>query len=659
MTGAPEAWPRLPDPGLDLSGPNGPRSARYDDGYASAAGAAEETRLVFLQAIGAPGVWRHRQTFCIGETGFGLGLNFLITWAAWRETAPAGAQLHFASVEGFPLTGEELRAALEPYLEVPGLRPLARELCAHYPVRHAGYHRLSLDEGRVRLTLLFGPAEEVLPKLSARMDAWYLDGFSPAKNPDMWSAETLTGIAARTRPGGTVATYTAAGAVRRALSAAGFAMEKRPGYAGKRDRLVGVMTDPPALQTSAPPWFAPPVRTAPPASVAVIGGGIAGQWLHKALTDRNIATTVFDKAGAAGGMAGNPAALLVPKLHVQPTPAGQLHASAFLHALRSYDALAEDVWHKPRGARLALNDTARAERTVAGLDWPEEILSLDRSGGSAVQHFGMSGALDTDAVRRALAPEIRRQEVAAIDGKNSGRRLLGPDGGAIWEGDAVIVAAGGWSGLLLEAPWLNIRPSRGQVSFLPDGPETPPNGSFSFDGYITPKLGLPGGPAGRILGSSFDELRRPDKDDAWRAWSAKDHARYAAKFAAYFGIEMPAAEGGWVGLRATTPDRLPLAGALPDHAAYLEDYRDIHLGQHWNIYPNARYHGGLHVLSGLGARGYQFAPLLAELLADQLAGTPLPLPADLVAALHPARFLVRSLKRNATERGPLEAEIDE
>ncbi len=648
MTGAPKAWPRLPDPGLDLSGPKGPRSSRYDDGYASAAGAAEETDLVFLQAIGAPDVWRGRDTFCIGETGFGLGLNFLMTWAAWRRTAPQSAQLHFASIEGFPLTRDEMAAALEPYFDIPGLKPLARALTAHYPIRHAGYHRLSLDDGRVKLTLLFGPVEEVLPKLTARMDAWYLDGFSPAKNPDMWSADTLRDIAERTRPGGAVVTYTAAGAVRRALSAAGFAMEKRPGFAGKRDRLVGVMTGPPAARPASAPWFSIPAHDTPPAkSVAIVGGGIAGQWLNKALQERGIVADLFDKAGAAGGMTGNPAALLVPKLHVQPTPAGRLHASAFLHALRSYDSLPAAIWCEPRGARLALKDETRAERTVAGLGWPNDILALDTAGGSPVQVFGGSGALDTDAVKAALAPEIAQWAVSALHATEAGWRLEGPDGNTFWEGDAVIVAAGGWSGRLLDAPWLNIRPSRGQVSFLRHLPDTLPAGSSSFDGYITPALTLPDGSTGRILGSSFDELRRPDEDSTWQTWSAGDHRRYAATFAAHYDVGIPAAEDGWVGLRATTPDRLPVAGPIPDRTAYRADYPDLHQGKHWKEYPPARYRRGLYILSGLGARGYQFAPLLAELLADRIAGTPLPLPSDLIDAVHPARFLIRDLIKNS------------
>jgi len=647
MTGAPKAWPRLPDPGLDLSGPKGPRSARYDDGYASAAGAAAETELVFLQAIGAPDVWRNRNTFSIGETGFGLGLNFLLTWAAWRETAPTAAQLHFVSVEGFPLTCDELGAALDPYLEVPGLRPLAQELVARYPVRHAGYHRLSLDDGRVKLTLLFGPVEDVLPTLSARMDAWYLDGFSPAKNPDMWSPAILRRIAERTRPGGAVATYTAAGAVRRGLTEAGFTMEKRPGFAGKRDRLVGVMADPPAPPTPSAPWFVYPEDGPARRSVAVIGAGIAGQWLNKALGERGMTVDLFDTAGPAGGMAGNPAALLVPKLHRQPTPAGQLHASAFLHALRSYDALPGPIWHEPRGARLALGDRDRAERTVGGLGWPEEVLSLDGSSDVPVQRFDRSGALDTDAVRAMLAASVRQEEVAGIaTGDHAPWRLLDPDDDPLWEGDAVIVAAGGWSGLLLGAPWLNIRPSRGQVSFVRDGSAVAPEGSFSFDGYVTPALRLPDGSTGRILGSSFEELRRPDENDAWRIWSAQDHDRYADKFAVYFGGARPVADTGWVGLRATTPDRLPLAGMLPNRAAYLEDYPDLHQGKQWKAYPQARYRDGLYLLSGLGARGYQFAPLLAELLADQIAGTPLPLPTDLIDALHPGRFLIRDLIKN-------------
>ena len=645
---ATEDWPRLADPLLDLSGPTGPTSALYGDGYASAAGAAEETKTVFLDAVGAPDVWRQRSDFSIGETGFGLGLNFLLTWSLWRTTAAPGARLHYVSVEGHPLSRDAMTAALAPYAKDPDLAALAADLCRAYPVRHAGYHRLVFDGGRVRLTLLFGHVEEMLAGLGGAMDAWFLDGFSPAKNPDMWAPAVLDRIGHRTRAGGVVATYTAAGAVRRALTDAGFRMEKRPGYAGKRERLVGtksITSDnrPPEVA----PWHAPPPAIAPGGKVAIVGAGIAGQWLYRTLRQRGVSAALFDRAGHNGGMAGNPGAMLLPKLHLKPTPPGRLQASAFLHALRSYEDLGEPVWLEPKGAWLETGDVARTEGTVRALSWPEEILKIDRLSGRSVQYFASSGCLDTDRVKGALAPEIETATIGRIEESDGGWRLTDPEGAPIWDGEAVIVAAGGWSGLLLGSPELGIRPSRGQVSFIDGKAAGLPDRAFGSDGYLTPPVRFPDGAFHRIVGSTFDAERRPDADSAWRAWRRDDHDRYAGPIADRLALTLPAPSGGWAGLRATTADKLPLVGGVPDTAAYRSAYDGLRHGDKHRHYPPAPYRKGLYILSGLGARGYMFTPLMAELLTDLMFGTPPALPRDLIDAVHPARFLVRALRRNA------------
>ncbi len=203
---------------IDWSRPGAPVSAQHGDVYFAADG-LQETRHVFLEGNGLPGAWRNRRVFTIGETGFGTGLNFLAAWDLWRRTAPAGARLHYLSVEGYPLTPHDLERAHRPLTE---LAPLARRLRASYPHLYAGFHRLHFDDDRVTLTLLFGDAEAALKALTARVDAWFLDGFSPAKNPDIWTEGVLVRIGALTRPGGTASSFTAAGTVRRGLELAGF-----------------------------------------------------------------------------------------------------------------------------------------------------------------------------------------------------------------------------------------------------------------------------------------------------------------------------------------------------------------------------------------------------------------------------------------------------
>ncbi|MEQ9361019.1 MAG: tRNA (5-methylaminomethyl-2-thiouridine)(34)-methyltransferase MnmD, partial [Rhodospirillales bacterium] len=249
-----------------------PCSAEFGDIYFSPKGGLGEARHVFLDGIGAPDVWRGRPRFTVGELGFGTGLNVLALWDAWRRRAAPDARLHIVSVEGFPLEPGDLAGA---HTGFPELAPLAAELRAAYPRRVSGFHRLRLDGGRVALTLLFGPVADMLEKLTACVDAWFLDGFAPRRNPEMWSDAVFRQLARLSAPGARVATFSAAGAVRRGLAAAGFAMAKRPGFAGKLECLAGRLDALP-LDDGDAPWYAAPPPLGPGAAVAVIGGGIAG-----------------------------------------------------------------------------------------------------------------------------------------------------------------------------------------------------------------------------------------------------------------------------------------------------------------------------------------------------------------------------------------------
>ena len=221
---------------LTLTADGTPFSTVYDDVYHSAAGAHAQAQHVFLAGNGLPDRWASRTRFVIVETGFGLGLNFLATWLAWRDDPQRCRTLHFVSLEKHPLAVADLAQAHAVW---PELAPLAEELRRHWPALEAGAHHLELDGGRVLLTLHFGDAVELLPELDAVADAFYLDGFSPAKNPELWSPALCRSLARLAGCGATLATWSVAGSVRRALAAAGFEVTRRPGFAGKRQMLVG------------------------------------------------------------------------------------------------------------------------------------------------------------------------------------------------------------------------------------------------------------------------------------------------------------------------------------------------------------------------------------------------------------------------------------
>lgn len=216
-----------------------PYSPAYDDVYHSTAGGHAQATHVFMGGNGLPERWQGRERFVILETGFGLGTNFLATWLAWRNDPQRCEQLHFISVEKHPFEAADLARAHQAW---PEFAALSAELIGHWPARdslRASEQRLVLADGCVQLHLVFGDALECVPKLDAEVDAFYLDGFSPAKNPALWSPELCRSLHRLAVAGATLATWSVAGAVRRALSDAGFAVEKRPGFADKRQMLVG------------------------------------------------------------------------------------------------------------------------------------------------------------------------------------------------------------------------------------------------------------------------------------------------------------------------------------------------------------------------------------------------------------------------------------
>ena len=216
--------------GLDWRDGIVPVSQRFDDPYFSLADGLAETRHVFLRGNGLPE--RLRDGFHVAELGFGTGLNLLALMMAWAATGAPGV-VRFTSFEAYPLEAGDMARALEAF---PEARAVADPLLAQWG---AGARRLSLPG--VEAEVIIGDARETLPLWAGRADAWFLDGFSPAKNPELWSDDLMRAVAAHTALGGTFATYTAAGHVRRALAEAGFVVERLPGHGRKRHMTVGVL----------------------------------------------------------------------------------------------------------------------------------------------------------------------------------------------------------------------------------------------------------------------------------------------------------------------------------------------------------------------------------------------------------------------------------
>ena len=322
--------PREPSPAspqLVWAEDGSPRSGRFGDVYFSKDDGLAETRAVFLEGCGLPDAWAGRADFTVAELGFGTGLNIVALLDLWRRARPENGRLHVFSIEGFPLSRQEAARALSAW---PELTDTAAALLAIWPAGTPGFHRLDLPQWNATIDLAVGDAQWALEQWSGPADAWFLDGFSPALNPGMWSPEIMALIGARSAPGARVATFTVAGAVRRGLADQGFAVEKKPGHGRKRERLEARLPSP----CSAPQ---------PQPHVAVVGAGIAGASVARALIAGGARVTVIEAERPGAGGSGFPAALVTPRMDAGDALIAGFHAQALERAGSLYRALPDAV----------------------------------------------------------------------------------------------------------------------------------------------------------------------------------------------------------------------------------------------------------------------------------------------------------------------------
>lgn len=637
------------DPGLIWRDRGTPASERFGDVYYSSEDGLAESRHTFLAGNGLPEAWSGRERFVIAETGFGTGLNFLATWKAWRETAAPRAVLHYLAVEGYPLNPRQLGDCLSIW---PELEPFAAPLLAAYPPPHDGFHRVWFDQGRVALTLLIGDAVAVLAEAEARVDAWFLDGFAPSRNPDMWSPEVFAEIARLSTLGASLATFTVARSVRQDLAMAGFTLEKRPGYGRKREMLIGRFTGPPTA-SRIPPWYRPPSPTRGRGATAIIGGGIAGCAVASALKRRGIPAFVIDRRdGVAKEASGNPVALISPRVERGGGAAALFHDRAFRMAIAAIGISGVD-WRSRGAIRLG------GEVTIPSRLWPGAIDQLDSAEASdragialdqAALWFPEAGLIDPSAFAKHLLgdAEIRLGSAAAgLEPHGQGWRVLDEAGATLADAETVIVAAGGMSTSLEAMSWLPTRPVLGQLSRVPSSRSSRALArTVIWGGYLTPDTG-----GGHILGATHERGAHDPSRWPWPVTEAAHQRNVDETPSAIRRLLSPPDGGGWGGraaLRCTLPDHLPAAGPVADAAAFLERFAHLRHGPRGAFPTAARHHPGLYTLTGLGGRGITTAVMAAELLVCQILREPWPIERRVALALAPSRFLYRQARHPAT-----------
>ncbi|ELY3836822.1 bifunctional tRNA (5-methylaminomethyl-2-thiouridine)(34)-methyltransferase MnmD/FAD-dependent 5-carboxymethylaminomethyl-2-thiouridine(34) oxidoreductase MnmC [Cronobacter turicensis] len=645
-----------------------PVSRDFDDVYFSNDDGLEETRYVFLNGNQLPErfMTHPRDSFIVAESGFGTGLNFLTLWqafAAFRDAHPDAAlqRLHFISFEKFPLTPADLASA---HAHWPELAPWAQQLQAQWPMALPGCQRVLLDDGRVTLDLWLGDINELVDTLddthNRQVDAWFLDGFAPSKNPDMWTPGLFAAMARLARPGGTLATFTSAGFVRRGLIDAGFNVVKRKGFGRKREMLTG------ALSVDAPPPVRAPWYARRPASgdkdVAIVGGGIASALLALALQRRGWQVTLYCEDNApAQGASGNRQGALYPLLSHHDAALAAFFPAAFTFARRLYDALPVSFDKEWCGVtQLGWDEKSQTKISqMLELGLPESLARgvdsdtvRERSGvetGCGGIEYPQGGwlcpaQLTAGVVTLAQAHGLRARyghRVSALYQENGSWRLDFASGAQARH--AVLVLANGHqlSGFP-QTETLPVYPVGGQVSHIPT---TPGLGALRqvlcYDGYLTPQ-----NPANGMhcIGASYhrgvSEMRYQEEDQQHNRQRLID-CLHAAAWTQEVNVSAGDAR---CGVRCATRDHLPMVGNAPDYAATLRDYATLshHVRAPETVAP-APVLENLFVLGALGSRGLCSAPLAAEMLASQMNGEPLPLDGATLAALNPNRLWVRKL----------------
>lgn len=641
---------------LDFSDDGTPLSRQFDDVYFSKGHGPDETRYVFIDQNELPQRWQQLSDdahYCIAETGFGTGLNFLVAWQSFLEQAPESARLTFVSCEKYPLTLPDLQTCQAHW---PQFADLVEQLQRQYPPALSGYH--SLDFGRVRLLLMFDDAAASFAQLSARVDSWFLDGFAPGKNPDMWQPELFEQMRRLSHAHTNFATFTAARLVRDGLKGAGFSVDKVAGYGRKRHMLRGHFTGRhgPELPGA---WPSAALANPTPKKgrrIAVIGAGIAGVTTAIELQRRGYHVELFERMPeAACGGSGNAQGAVYAKLSAQPTKSNRFYAQALITAQQKLANLPEQVPHESCGLVQLAHTTKDEQRLLAIADAgfiPESLArfcdadELSERTGLKLSHPGLwfpeGGWLSPKQLIRHWIDDHQltchfSTEVTAFSQTTEGW-LISTDKHDNIAFDQVVLTTA-YDTIRFDATQhLPLNPIAGQVTRLTAQPHHRPlKAVICTDRYVMPVLDEQ-----LTIGSTF---RVKSTDDQVTEDDHQENVRnLSIRVPGLVQSDDPVA-GGRAAVRCNAPDYLPLVGSITPEALLRERYQIALQKNRTRHLPPADHIPGLWLNVAHGSKGLCSSPLCAQLLAAMIAGEPYPVPADLTEALNPNRFTVRNLIR--------------
>jgi len=645
-----------------------PFSQTFADIYFSKQNGLAETRYVFIEGNNLIERWQNLtdETFVIGETGFGTGLNFLLTWSLWLEYAPKSARLYFYSCEKFPLTRNDLQHCLNRW---PELTAQASALLEDYPILTPGFHFLPFEEGRINLVLMLGDAAACYKQLlvcgdtslesQLRMnyvDAWFLDGFSPAKNPAMWSEELLQIMGLLSKPGTTLATFSAAALVKNNLRSAGFNVVKRKGFGTKREMVIAQFLESGSCSKKLrlTPWHVNHAGHAITTKKAIVlGAGLAGCYSAYALAKRGWEVSLIDEHDEVGqGASGNKQAVLYPKLSAYRSPLTMFMLTAFLFANREYRRLLKT---KPIGdlsgiLQFAFNarESAAQQNLVKWLSsYPElgklvdaqqasTIAGIELSeGGLFIPHSGwIDSQLLCDLLRQTSGicwypnthiSELHYKEKKWHAGEHSAEIL--------------VIANGYQAKQFDQTSHLPLKAIRGQMTMIANNKASSAlKIPLCGDGHV-----LPAYDEMHAIGASY-HLGSVDQ----ASYSADDLSNLSK------ASQLPAAiswsqeiKKNWTGIRAASTDYLPMVGPVPDALPFRSRFAALATNaKRWIPEPGA-YLPGLFLCTGFGSRGLTTIPLCAEWLATLINQEPSLITQSMIKSLSPARFLIKAILKNS------------
>ncbi|NMM40908.1 bifunctional tRNA (5-methylaminomethyl-2-thiouridine)(34)-methyltransferase MnmD/FAD-dependent 5-carboxymethylaminomethyl-2-thiouridine(34) oxidoreductase MnmC [Pseudoalteromonas arctica] len=653
----------------------------FNDVYFSNDNGQAESDYVFYQQNNMPHRLQNhdRAHFVIAETGFGTGLNFLNTWQQFKNhlasrqhhnqevhnPAQQNVQrLHFMSFEKYPIRTDDLQKALQVW---PNLAALSKQLLAKYPINLAGCHRLEFDNGQITLDLYFGDVQESLATISypqtGIIDAWYLDGFAPSKNPEMWQPTLFNSMVNISRSNATFATFTVAGVVRRGLADAGFTVQKIKGYGKKNEMLIGSLAHANQAQ-SAPPYLAHQQSSLK--NVAVIGGGIASSAILYSLAKRGVNSQLFcQDRHLAMGASHNVQGAVYPHLQAKNSPHSELFAHSFLYAKRLYQQLTEHGFHYDHQWCGVLQHAIKQplverHQNIAHKQlWPNELMhSVTPEQGDEIAgvstgysgvYFPLGGWVNPPQLVSALFQQANTLkpikshfncDIEQLEKTSQGWLLLS-QGQQFGPFSDVIVCAGEHSDRFVQTQALPIVGVRGQVSHVQASPASRKLKTvLCHKGYFTPAY-----LDHHCMGATFE------KNSKSRAVKDQDNQKNREQLLHFYGQTDFASSLGAIttakaAVRCSFIDHLPMAGEWPQQSDYIHAFANLRAGKRYQYHPLQKPQQGLHILTGFGARGLCSAPLCAEQLVAALNNEPQPLSERVSQAIHPARFIVRDLIRN-------------